>query len=241
LLSDAYEYLGRMKDAEKTLRQSFEVPSLQENVTLDKRGWLFFLMSRGRDADAVDAAKTLAAKPWAAVRAMGHIAASHALMAMGQMPEASAEAKAAVTEYQSEPAAAPYLAPYMAGLQGEFFYRTGQAGKGRTLLETIEPKILAESGPEAWGQGLFMLDAIARFAISVSDWDLAEFTARQMDEYDPGYAGTHFALALVAEHRGSASEALKDFKLAREGWKNADPDLPEMAQVKAKIAALGGP
>ena len=49
-----------------------------------------------------------------------------------------------------------------------------------------------------------------------------------MFEHDANYAGTHEALALVADHRGDAQTARAERALVEKYWKNADPDLPEL-------------
>ena len=46
-----------------------------------------------------------------------------------------------------------------------------------------------------------------------------------MVEHDPNYAGSHEALALVADHRGDAPTARAERALVAKYWKNADPDL----------------
>jgi tetratricopeptide (TPR) repeat protein len=241
LLSGAYQYIGRIKSAEQMSKESFAFPALQENMALDKRGWPFFLLSRARNQEALDAGRVLIDERWPSVRAIGHAMTSQALMAMGRLPEASSEAKAAIAEAQAEPAAEPYISPYLALLQGEFFLRTGQQDKGRVILKAVEGKVRAEPGPDAWSQALFVLEMIGQLAVESADWELAEYTAGQMNQHDPAYAGSHFLLALVAEHKGDIPSSIREFKLAQQAWKEADPDLPEMTQVKSKLAALEGP
>jgi len=46
-----------------------------------------------------------------------------------------------------------------------------------------------------------------------------------MLEHDPNYAGTHDALAQVAEHGGDAQTARAERALVEKYWKNADPDF----------------
>jgi Tfp pilus assembly protein PilF len=46
-----------------------------------------------------------------------------------------------------------------------------------------------------------------------------------MIAHDPNYAGSHQALALVADHRGDATTARAERALVAKYWKNADPDL----------------
>jgi Tfp pilus assembly protein PilF len=53
--------------------------------------------------------------------------------------------------------------------------------------------------------------------------------AQLMLEHDANYAGTHFALALVAQHDGNTAMAEREFNLAVKAWANADKDLPELA------------
>src|SRR5207244_352376 len=93
----------------------------------------------------------------------------------------------------------------------------------------------AAAGPDAWAQALFALEAIARAAREVGDWEFAAWAAEQMLEHDPKYAGTHYVLALVAEHRGNAHAAQAEFALSREYWSRADPDLPELRDIQDRI------
>jgi len=75
-------------------------------------------------------------------------------------------------------------------------------------------------------------DGDARAARDVGNWELAEWAGRQMVEHDPNYAGSHYALALVAEHRGDAQTARAERALVSKYWKNADPDLAELRTRK---------
>ena len=108
---------------------------------------------------------------------------------------------------------------------------------GRALLKEVQRRIRAVPGPDAWMQALFVLESIAYSARQAGDWDLVEFTARQMQDHDKNYAGAHFLLALVAEHRGNATEARAAFAEAEKLWAKADPDLPELRRARGRVAA----
>ena len=56
--------------------------------------------------------------------------------------------------------------------------------------------------------------------------------AKQLIDHDPSYAGSHYALALVAEHDGDAAAAKTEFALATKHWAKADPDLPELSEAQ---------
>ncbi len=221
------------------MRESFDVEVMQDALAFNKKEWPEFLLSRGRNQEALDAAKILAASPWEIVSTIGHIMASRALMAMGRLSDAGAEAKAALEKTRGSARTIGFVTQYLSALQGEFFLRTGQVEKGRTILETVQTRMRVEPGPDAWIQALFRLEAIARVAREVGDWELAEYTARQMLEHDPAYGGTHYALALVAEHNEDTSTAQKEFALAEKYWSDADTDLPELVRAQAKTTAPG--
>ena len=102
------------------------------------------------------------------------------------------------------------------------------------LLDEVAKKVRAAPGPDAWTDALFTLEAIGRAARDVGDWEVAGRMARQMREHDPAYAGTQYALGLVADHAGDARAARAAFALAAKYWSKADADLPELADIRAR-------
>jgi len=238
LLSTSYQHQGQMKDAERLMQQAFAIPSMLDTLEFNKKQWPQFLIARGRLGEALSAALTLSRSRWDIVRAIGYIFVSHAEMALNDLPDASEAAKSALREMQAMGSRAALVVPYMEALQGEFFLRTGQAEKGRTMLKQVVGRIRAEAGPDAWTQALFRLEALASTARNAGDWQLAETLARQMLEHDPAYAGSHYALALVAEHKNDNVMAITEYTEAEKLWRNADADLPELQQARARLAAL---
>jgi len=228
-----------MKAAEQIMRQAFAIPSMQDALEFNKRQWPEFLLARGRADGALEAAYTLARSRWDIVRAVGRVMASHALMAKGKLPEASEEAKAALNELRDSGRRAEFVRPFIEALQAEFFLRTGQGEKGRAIFKEVVRKIRAELGPDAWTQSLFKLEAISRVAREAGDWELASYAAQQMMEHDPNYAGSHYAMALVLEHKGERGAALEKFAAAEKLWRQADSDLPELLDTRKKMSALG--
>jgi tetratricopeptide (TPR) repeat protein len=229
LLATSYQYAGRMKQAEELLKRSFVLPSSLLVQEFNKREWPMFLVARGRAQEALDAAGAMAAHRSPVVSAAGHVAAGHARLALGQFQAAADEANLALRAIRGAEAGGLAAVPLQA-LQGEFFLRTGQRDKGRAALQEVAKKARALPGPDAWTQTLFTLEAIARAAREVGDWDFAAWAAGQMREHDPNYAGTHYALALVAEHNGDTRTAAAERTLVEKYWKNADPGIPELAK-----------
>jgi tetratricopeptide (TPR) repeat protein len=231
LLATSYQYVGQMAAAEKLFRASFAIPSSFVAQEFDKREWPVFLVARGRASEALEAAATLARHRSPVVSATGHVEAARARLALGQFKEAADEGNAALRLMRGTEGAGMVATPLQA-FQGEFFLRTGQKDKARPILEEVARKARAAPGPDAWTQALFTLETIARAARDVGDWDLAGWTARQMLEHDPKYAGAHYALALVAQHGGDLQAARAEAAAARRLWSAADPDLPELKTIK---------
>jgi len=229
LLAASYQYDGRMQKAEELLKRSFSLSSLLLVQEFNRRAWPMFLVARGRAAEALEAAGAMTSHRSPIVSAAGHVAAGHARLALGQFQAAADEANAALRAIRGAEAGGLVAVPLQA-LQGEFFLRMGQRDKGRTMLQEVAKKARALPGPDAWTQTLFTLEAIARAAREVGDWEFAGWAAAQMREHDSNYAGTHYALALVSEHNGDAKGAAAERALIGKLWKNADRDVLEAAK-----------
>jgi tetratricopeptide (TPR) repeat protein len=224
LLATSYQYAGQMQKAEELLKRSFGIESSLLVQAFNKREWPMFLIARGRAQEALAAAGTLAANRSPVVSAAGHVAAGHARLALGQFQAAADEANAALHAIRGAEGGGLVAVPLQT-LQGEFFLRTNQREKGRATLQEAVKKARARPGPDAWTETLFTIEALARAAREVGDWDLAAWAAGQMREHDPYYAGTHLALALVAEHNGEAKTAAAERAQAETLWTHADRDV----------------
>jgi tetratricopeptide (TPR) repeat protein len=231
LLATSYQYIGQMRKAEALFTRSFAIASTLVVQEFNKREWPVFLLARGRTQEALAAASVLAAHRSPVVSATGHIEAARARLVLGQFKEAADEGNTALRLMRGTEGAG-IVADALQAFQGEFLLRTGKADTARPMLEDVVRKARARPGPDAWVQTLFTIESIARTARLVGDWDFAAWSARQMLEHDPNYAGSHYALALVAEHRGDAQTARAERALAEKYWKNADSGLAELRAKK---------
>jgi tetratricopeptide (TPR) repeat protein len=174
---------------------------------------------------------------WALARLAGHTIAGQALLRMGRVNEATDELGRAERESEQLPAAALAALPYPGALWANILLREKKTEEGEALTKQIEQMVRAMPGPDAWSAGRFELESIAKAAREASDWDLAEFTAQQMIEQDPSYAGGYFALGLAVQHSGNDTRARQQFALAEKLWSKADKDLPELGRIREKVAA----
>jgi tetratricopeptide (TPR) repeat protein len=238
LLAASYQYLGQMNKAETLLKESFSLPSNLVVQVFNKRQWPEFLRARGRIDEAWAAARVLIAHPHPLIQATGHIEAGYTQLAAGRVAEAASESNTALRMLRAGPEGASMAAADLLGLQGEISLRTAQREKGRQVLEEVARRVRAAPGPDGWSQALFTLEAIARAARAVGDWKLAGRIASQMLEHDAAYGGTHYLLALVADHKEDRAAAIRELELAEGAWRDADPELEERVDVRKRLAAL---
>jgi len=235
LLAASYHYLGQMKKAEALLKQSFNLPTNLLVQAVNKREWPAFLTARDRAPEALTAARTLLSHPSPVVQATGQIESGFAYLAMNRPADAATASNAALRTLRAAPGAQGLAAITLEALQGEYLLRTAQRDRGQRSMEGAAQKWRSLPGPDAWTQALFRLEALAKSARAVGDWPLAARLAQLMLEHDPNYAGTHFALGLVAHHNSGKSETtLREFALAEKGWASADKDLAEL-QIMANL------
>lgn len=247
LLAMCYQYKGQMKQAEATMR---EVEAL---TVLDAYGAYIltvlpgFLNHRARYQEALEAARSMVALPYPQARSAGHALAGQALIGLRRIHEAGEELASAERELDNVPRVVAGVTPnrakvegWVTALRGELLLRTGRMEEGRAVLKEAQLALRAVPGPDAWIQALFRLETMARSAREAGDWELAEYTARQMLDHDPSYGGSHLALALVLEHQGDASGAGRERAAARGYWRDADSDLAELQQLSATASPRAG-
>ena len=63
---------------------------------------------------------------------------------------------------------------------------------------------------------------------------LFTLVAGSLAAQDAQYAGAHYALGLVAEHNGETRTLQTEFALAEKAWAKADPDLPELRDIRSR-------
>jgi hypothetical protein len=129
--------------------------------------------------------------------------------------------------------------PYLAAAEGELLLLSGRRAEGAARLKAIQSTLRSLPGADPWILALFRLERIAAVARTAGEWELADYTARQMLEHDAAYGGTHYALALVADHAQDAAAARAAYALAAKFWAQADPNLPELANVRERLRELG--
>ena len=241
LLAAAYRSAGQMGAARERLRREFDLRAPLVAEEIGKRAWPAFLIAAGAPQEALTAAAHLIAHQSPLLRAAGHLAAAQAQMAAHRLDAAGPAADAALRELKAAGPDAAALATDLRLVQGEFFLRGGDRERGRLMIRRGVAELRAQVGPDAWSETTFSLDALGRIARDVADWPLASELAGDMQQHDPHYGGTHYALARAAEARGDRSAAAAGYAGAVRGWKDADADLPDLADARRRLAALKAP
>ena len=231
LLAMAYQSLGQIKAAEAFYREAFATPGYTEFLEYNRRAWPEFLLNRGRFDEALAAAQEMTKSESAMARLAGHTLAGLALLSRNQVNEAKDELHAAEQVSEALPPRLAAALPYPTLLRADILLRENQAQQAETLLVDVQQAILLMPGPDAWSTATFELETMAQGAREAGDWKLAAFTAKNMMEHDPNYAGGYYAMALVAAHSKDTAAEAKLFGAARKLWAKADADLPEMATI----------
>lgn len=238
LLATSYQYQGQIKTAEELLRDSRSIPVFNEYQAFFRKDYVEFLLGRSRYDEALSAARELTASEFTLAKAVGHALAGTVHLARKDVESARKELATAekmagnITGF-----AQGMLTPYVNALKAELLLRTGDA-EGAAMLKEVQRKLRAVPGPDAWSQALFRLEYMARVAREAGQWELAEHTAREMLDHDPHYGGTHYALGLVAEHKGDRATAAREFAEAARLWSKADRDLVELGEIRKKQQTL---
>lgn len=229
-LASAYRHEGRMKDAEAVIRRLIAIPALGDDAELDRKDLASYLLSRGRNDEALAAADVLTKNRLPEVRAIGHALAGEALLALGRASDAKRRHAEAVREQSAIGgelgATRAWIASlYVDELTACLLLVEGHSEDAREIAGRLLASYQAMRGPDGWVQATFRLERLATVSRGMGDWTLSAAAAEAMLAHDSGYAGSHLARAAVARHEGRAEEALKEEALARKSWPKADPGL----------------
>jgi Tfp pilus assembly protein PilF len=239
LLANCYQAIGQMRAAEALLREEIRLPAFTDYGMLNRSNWAVFLLNRGRAKEAKAAAEALQRLPSPLARAAGFALGGEAAIKQGFQDKAQKELQQAEeTASQLSPPDAAAAQPYIEGLRAELHISSGAREPGYSELRDVVKRIQAASNPDAWAQGLFQLEQFASFARKTEHWALADEIARAMIDHDPKYAGSHYAMALIAQHHNDRHGADNEFTLAAQLWTAADRDLPELAYARRRSHGL---
>jgi tetratricopeptide (TPR) repeat protein len=244
LMAGSYEFKGQVKQAEQLLREFFSLPANDGLWASYQGDWPRFLLSRGRYAEAVSAAGQMTQGKFPLQRAVGHLFAGRALVALNRADEAQQELAKAEKEMENVPESDPEpLMPQPRHLldgqrnilRGEIALRKGNATEANAQLGEVLNGFVRVKGSGDGVIYLFTMLYIAQQARFAGDWDLADTAAKQMLLFDPSYAGGHYVTAVVAEHKGDSATVRKELTAAEGLWEQADPDLSEIIDVHKKL------
>jgi tetratricopeptide (TPR) repeat protein len=239
LLGSSYQYLGRVTSAGTVLRRAFELEGVTANeFDADRRLWVTLLLARGRYEEALTAARSLIARPDALTKALGHLLTSRSLLALKRPDDAAREGNLALADMRAAGPSGGVLVPELELTQGELLLRTSQFDSARTTLRSAAAKLREATGPDAWVTTLFSLEAIVQAASRVGEGQVLQEVAEQMRGLDSEYAGTRYALGLLAEQAGDRDGASARYQEALTGWADADPDFPGRVDARSRVAAL---
>lgn len=204
--------LGNDAEAERLLKEAFylEVRSLRDGRFTDP--WLEYLLLRGRNEEALRAAREAQQRPLALARFIGSARAAEALLALGRTEEARGEyeqAKTHMATFRKDVANHPMFGnqprsweeSLLMPLEAQFALVGPNPQEGEAALLTHADGYLDETGFDGWVTGLFRLEQLAGIAQRVGRPQLARALLDRIHRIDPGYVPK----LNVASAAGSAS------------------------------------
>jgi len=233
LLASAYQYEGQLHLAERYFAEERQLTPFTEYAAFNRKDWPEFLLNRGDFGRALEAAKEMAGSRSMLSRAAGHCLAGIALVGLHRSDEAGAELNAAETESKGlNRADAAAVSPYLDLLELALMLGRDSLAEAPALVGRITQYTRRSTSADAWSQGLFRVEVLSTLARETSQWNIAEELAELMIAVDPYYGGSHYAKALVAEHRGDQGEAAQEFEAARGYWSHAEVDFPPLKVIQ---------
>jgi tetratricopeptide (TPR) repeat protein len=184
--------LGRWDEAEQTFRRAFDTPVRTERSGFQQANLAEFYLLRGRLDEALAAAQALRNRRPVG-RTAGAAVEGEIQLARGnetEAREALARAKKAYDEALATvgPSDARYiehfLSPYVRQLEASLSLRNG--GDGAALIAMADD-LAANPRFDAWGEGLFRLERVARDADRAGKTQLAGEVRERMRRIDPDY------------------------------------------------------
>ncbi|GAB3901040.1 hypothetical protein GCM10028803_25020 [Larkinella knui] len=231
LLALCYQYQGRIQEAERLVRERFEIkrPINQERTFYNKMGYPTLLITQNRDGEAAPIAEDMTKGKTPGERVIGHYLLGMIALKKNQLEPARASLKAAQTELVEAKKIAQtdwlnaWLDPhpkFLAALLA--LHDPADREKGLADIRKFQASARDQTGPDPWIEALFQLEMIAQVAYQLKLNDFAEEATKVLAEHDPYYPGTHLALARIADLKGDKPTAERERQLARQGWSKAD-------------------
>lgn len=218
LLTAAYQQAGNWRLAEENAAKLFRMPVNNASDDYYRKDLAALFLNRGRFQDALEAAAPLTASKFAVGKTLGQAIAGIADVGLGHLPDASRRLSAAEETVRELPAWGTTISSWVIVLHAVLELDGGDHRHANSELSQLEKDLRARPGADAWSDALFQLELVDHLAVQFKAWDLAQFTAGQLQEHAPDYGGTHWALAQVAQHEGNESVARREIELATKAW-----------------------
>lgn len=238
LLAGSYQYMGRIDKAAELFGRLAAIDAVEGREYVGKSLAIRFYLTRGMWDKAEKGAQVLLKSSLPEIQSAGHLYIGQAQLGRGNKAKAVAatdtgeQIMAKVTKDSMEYAGLKNLLDQQ---RAALALDSGSPEARAAIVKTIA-QVRGVLGPDAWIQALFTIETIANTARRAGDWELARIATENMLDHDPAYGGTHYAVALLAEHQGDKAKMASALARARELWAKADKDFPEGRDIARRLS-----
>ncbi|GIW40986.1 MAG: hypothetical protein KatS3mg076_1563 [Candidatus Binatia bacterium] len=176
--------LGREKEAEAALREAFELRMQGRFAGVYAANWPEYLLSRGRAAEALEAAKNLSGRDSPAARMLGAALEGEALLALGRTEEARKardrsrgareEFLASMRGSSLEYGAPAFADHYVGTLEALIDLAAGRKEQGRERVLALARNVLGSPRFDSWAFGVFWKARVLEHARRLGEEALAQ-------------------------------------------------------------------
>ena len=205
LLGTVQLRLGNEAEAERLFKEAYELKGRGMLADRYAAPWIEHLLLRERFAEALKIAQDVEQRPSPTARLLGAALAGEAYLGLDRLAEAKKalkRAEAAEPKVIASLKSTPYEAfgssfsrSFINTLSSQIALRGKTPREGERQFIVMADALAANPRLDAWADGLFRLERMARDARRVGRPELAQALVERMHKIDPGFTSTALASA----------------------------------------------